>query len=70
VSDKKGEWKGTVKLTEHLGSDTFLHVDGDKRGTIIVRASGESSFKHGDTIWMTPEKGRVHRFDANGKATR
>jgi multiple sugar transport system ATP-binding protein len=70
VSDKKGEWKGTVKLTEHLGSDTFLHVDADKRGTIIVRASGESAFKHGDTIWMTPEKGRVHRFDANGKAIR
>jgi multiple sugar transport system ATP-binding protein len=67
TSDKKGEWKGTVKLTEHLGSDTFLHVDGDKRGTIVVRASGESNFNPGDAIWMTPEKGRMHRFDASGK---
>src|SRR5471030_703792 len=25
VSDKKGDWEGTVKLSEHLGSDTFLH---------------------------------------------
>jgi multiple sugar transport system ATP-binding protein len=70
TSDKKGEWKGTVKLTEHLGSDTFLHVDADKRGLLTVRASGESNFNAGDTIWMTPEKGRVHHFDANGKAIR
>ncbi len=68
VSDKKGEWPGTVKLTEHLGSDTFLHVDGGQRGMLVVRAAGESSFNAGDKIWMTPEKGRVHRFNADGKA--
>jgi multiple sugar transport system ATP-binding protein len=67
VSDKKGEWPGTVKLTEHLGSDTFLHVDGGQRGMLVVRAAGESTFNHGDKIWMTPEKRRVHRFDGNGK---
>jgi multiple sugar transport system ATP-binding protein len=70
VSDKKGEWQGTVKLTEHLGSDTFLHVDAGQRGMLVVRAAGESSFNHGDAIWMTPEKGRIHRFDQNGKALR
>jgi multiple sugar transport system ATP-binding protein len=70
VSDKKGEWPGTVKLTEHLGSDTFLHVDGGQRGNIVVRAAGESSLNTGDKIWMTPEKGRVHRFGSNGKAIR
>jgi multiple sugar transport system ATP-binding protein len=70
VSDKKGEWQGTVKLTEHLGSDTFLHVDAGKRGVLVVRASGESQFSHGDNIWMTPEKGRLHRFDANGRTIR
>jgi multiple sugar transport system ATP-binding protein len=70
VSDKKGEWQGTVKLTEHLGSDTFLHVDAGQRGTLTVRAAGESTFTPGDKIWLTPEKGRVHRFDANGRAVR
>ena len=68
VSDKKGEWPGTVKLTEHLGSDTFLHVDAGKRGMLTVRAAGESQFGPGDAIWMTPENGRLHRFDADGKA--
>jgi multiple sugar transport system ATP-binding protein len=67
VTDKKGEWPGTVRLTEHLGSDTFLHVDGGQRGMLVVRASGESKFNPGDAIWMTPEKGRSHHFDANGK---
>ena len=67
-SDKKGEWRGTVKLSEHLGSDTFLHVDGGKRGQLTVRATGESKFGPGDTIWMTPELNRLHRFDAQGGA--
>jgi multiple sugar transport system ATP-binding protein len=68
LSDKKGEWSGTVKLTEHLGSDTFLHVDAGQRGSLVVRAQGESGFNMGDKIWMTPEKNRVHRFDSSGKA--
>jgi multiple sugar transport system ATP-binding protein len=68
TSDKKGDWAGTVKLTESLGSDTFLHVDAGQRGTLTVRAGGESSFRPGDKIWLTPEKNRIHRFDSNGKA--
>lgn len=70
LSDKKGEWQGTVKLAEHLGSDTFLHIDGGKRGQLVVRAAGESAFDPGSKVWMTPEKGRIHRFDKLGKAVR
>jgi multiple sugar transport system ATP-binding protein len=70
LSDKKGEWQGTVKLAEHLGSDTFLHIDGGKRGQLVVRAAGESSFDPGSKVWMTPEKGRIHHFDKQGKAVR
>jgi len=68
LSDKKGEWAGTVKLAEHLGSDTFLHIDGGQRGQLTVRASGESHFAPGSQIWMTPDPSRLHRFDASGKA--
>ena len=70
ISDKKGDWPGTVKLSEHLGSDTFLHVDAGKRGPIVVRAAGESGFEPGSKIWMTPEPDRLHHFDASGKAVR
>jgi multiple sugar transport system ATP-binding protein len=68
LSDKKGDWQGTVKLAEHLGSDTFLHVDGGQRGLLTVRANGESTFGPGAKVWMTPEKDRIHRFDKSGKA--
>ena len=69
LSNKKGEWQGTVKLAEHLGSDTFLHVDGGQRGQLVVRAAGESGFGPGSKVWMTPNKANIHRFDAQGKAT-
>ena len=70
LSDRKGDWEGTVKLAEHLGSDTFLHVDGGSRGQLTVRASGESNFGTGSKIWMTPEKDRIHRFNKEGRAVR
>ena len=70
LSDKEGEWAGAVKIAEGLGSDTFLHVDAGERGMITARAPGESTFKPGDQIWMTPEPGRLHHFDRYGKAIR
>lgn len=70
LSDKTGDWQGTVKFTEHLGSDTFIHVDGGSRGNITVRSVGESGFHPGDQVWMTPNKDRLHRFDQEGRAIR
>jgi multiple sugar transport system ATP-binding protein len=67
VSDAAGAWTGTVKVSEHLGSDTFFHVEGSGLAeTITVRASGEVGFKHGDTIHMTPRADMLHKFDGNG----
>jgi multiple sugar transport system ATP-binding protein len=68
LNAKKGEWEGKVMLTEHLGSDTFLHVDAGKRGKLIVRAAGENTAQPGDAIWMTPVKGRLHHFNKDGRA--
>ena len=68
LSDKKGDWQGTVKLSEHLGSDTFLHVDAGARGMLTVRAGGDSKISPGSMVWMTPETSRIHRFDQQGKA--
>ncbi|TIT81308.1 MAG: ABC transporter ATP-binding protein, partial [Mesorhizobium sp.] len=38
ISTTAGDWKATVGVAEHLGSDTFLHVQTDGIGTINVRA--------------------------------
>ena len=74
ISTTAGAWKGTVGVSEHLGSDTFLHVhiDGTPPGseTITVRADGEISLSHGDTVYLTPQTARIHKFDAAGAAIR
>ena len=68
VSTSSGEWKATVGVAEHLGSDTFLHVHTDGAGTLTVRADGEMPVHHGDTIYLTPDPLKVHRFGADGIA--
>jgi multiple sugar transport system ATP-binding protein len=68
LSTESGEWRGKVTVSEHLGSDTFLHVQVDGIGLITVRADGEFPVKHGDTVFMTPDPNRIHRFDEKGQA--
>nr|MDA3859108.1 ABC transporter ATP-binding protein [Roseovarius sp.] len=67
VSATEGTWQGKVAVAEHLGSDTFFHIhETGLAETITVRAPGEVSFRHGDTIHLTPRLDQIHRFDARG----
>ncbi|MEM0947469.1 MAG: ABC transporter ATP-binding protein [Pseudomonadota bacterium] len=67
VATEGGMWQGTVGVAEHLGSDTFFHIHGTGLAeTLTVRAPGEVSYKHGDTIGLNPRLDQVHRFDAKG----
>ena len=65
ISKDSGDWQGRVTVAEHLGSDTFLHVNSD-HGSMTVRVSGEMNVGHGDSIWMTPDQAHLHRFGADG----
>ncbi len=66
-SPSEGAWKGRVGVSEHLGSDTFLHVHMEGRADpITVRSGGEVDMHHGDTIYMTPDAAHIHRFDGHG----
>jgi multiple sugar transport system ATP-binding protein len=67
VSTTAGTWRGTVGVAEHLGSDTFFHVHDTGLGSMVtVRAGGEIGLNHGDTVFLTPEPDKIHRFDENG----
>jgi multiple sugar transport system ATP-binding protein len=67
VSPTDGLWRGRVGVAEHLGSDTFIHVhDTGLAEMITVRLSGDVAVTHGDTIYLTPQDGRIHRFDDKG----
>ncbi|SLN21366.1 Maltose/maltodextrin import ATP-binding protein MalK [Aquimixticola soesokkakensis] len=68
LSKTEGPWSGTVGLAEHLGSDTFLRIHSAQLGELNVRTIGDFQVKHGDTVYMTPDLTRLHRFDAAGLA--
>jgi multiple sugar transport system ATP-binding protein len=68
ISTTEGQWKGTVGVAEHLGSDTFLYIHSDvsPSETMTVRVDGEFSARHGDTVYLTPRAERIHKFGADG----
>ncbi len=67
ASATEGRWKGRIGVSEHLGSDTFLHVHIEGREEpLTVRQDGEVDLHHGDEVWLTPDEEKVHRFDADG----
>ncbi|MFD2236230.1 ABC transporter ATP-binding protein [Aureimonas populi] len=68
ISSTEGALKGTAGVCEHLGSDTFVHVKLDNGEQITARSAGDYRVSHGDTVWLTPEDGRLHRFDDKGLA--
>jgi multiple sugar transport system ATP-binding protein len=70
IVTKGGDLPGTILLTEHLGSDSFLHVDGGEAGRLTVRASGDFAGKPGDKIALQFDPARIHHFDAKGRAVR
>ncbi|PCH47407.1 MAG: sugar ABC transporter ATP-binding protein [Hyphomicrobiales bacterium] len=66
VSKSKGDWEGLVTVSEQLGSDTFLYINVEGVGTITARADGTLDFNHGDTVFLTAPKDKLHRFDKSG----
>ncbi len=68
LSTEGGEWPGIVGVAEHLGSDTFLHVNVDTIGPVTARVNGEYGVRHGDRVWLTPPPERLYRFGADGLA--
>ena len=68
ITGEGGTWQGRVGIAEHLGSETFLHVHlAQDQGTFTVRAGGDVAVGHDDTVHLTPDASRIHRFDAAGQ---
>jgi multiple sugar transport system ATP-binding protein len=67
ISKTGGDWKGAVGVAEHLGADTFIHVHTEGQGTINVRAGGELPVEHGETVYLSPDQTKMHRFGADGR---
>jgi multiple sugar transport system ATP-binding protein len=67
LSKESGHWSGIVGVSEHLGSDTFVHVAVDGGlGLMTVRVDGELDVRHNDKVFLTPEEDKIHCFDEKG----
>ncbi len=63
-----GAWTGTVSHAEHLGADTMLYVEVPGMGLLTARVLGDVNHDVGDVVGLTPQDGKVYRFDAEGAA--
>ena len=67
ISQSAGVWEGTVGVSEHLGSDTYFHVQCKAFSKpLTVRADGALELAYGSNVFLTPEINQLHRFDENG----
>ena len=67
ISTTDGTWKGTVGVSEHLGSDTFFHVQSSASPEpLTVRATGEIDLGYGAEVYLTPRDEHLHRFNDQG----
>ena len=62
-----GDLQGPIILAEHLGSDSFLHVECGQSERLTVRAPGDYAGKPGDAVSLALDPARIHRFDSKGK---
>ena len=60
--------RGRVVAAEHLGSDTFIHVEVAGAGRLTARTVGDMPVGTGDEVVLAPMAGHLHRFGADGRA--
>jgi len=70
LSTEQGNWAGTVGVIEHLGSESFLHINIEGKGTVTVKADGDCPLKYGDSIYLSAPADKVLKFDNNGLTIR
>jgi multiple sugar transport system ATP-binding protein len=67
VVAKGGEVSGKVLHTEKLGSDSYIFVEVGSSEPIIVRQNGTTPIQLDQTVQLSPQPGKVHRFGKDGR---
>ena len=67
-SSGDADLQGTVRLAEHLGSETLFYVTLDGGAEIAVKADGLASARPGDLLTIHLPAAACHLFDAAGNA--
>ncbi|MBQ4832408.1 ABC transporter ATP-binding protein [Pseudoalteromonas sp. MMG010] len=66
LSREQGTWAGKVGVVEHLGSETFLHIELNDGTTVTVKADGDCEFDYDDEVFLTANESKIHRFNKDG----
>jgi multiple sugar transport system ATP-binding protein len=68
LSREQGTWAAKAVHVEHLGADTIIYLESEHAGLLTVRLFGEHKYEADEIVYATPDKGHMHRFDANDRA--
>ncbi len=63
ITDDSGAWRAHIRVVERLGADSLLHCDITGVGQMTAKALGNTPFKSGDDVWLSPEPGMEHKFN-------
>ncbi|WP_395542525.1 ABC transporter ATP-binding protein [Neotabrizicola sp. sgz301269] len=66
----EGPIVGEVSHIEKLGGETLVYLRSDPHGLVTLRLFGERDFAFGQALRLTPDPGRLFRFDAQGNRLR
>lgn len=67
LNQEQSDCKGVIKISESLGSDTFLHIENTGLSDIItVRVGGENNLKRGQEVFLLINRDRMHLFNSKG----
>jgi len=62
-----GTLTGTVQVFEHLGGESFVHVDLADGQSLVAKLDGEIGFRPGEPIALAVAPDKCHVFDARGQ---
>ena len=62
----EGVVTGEITVRESIGSDVFLHLHRKNGQILTVRTTGADTHRVGDRIGLSPQLGRIMKFDADG----
>ena len=68
TASDEGHARGTVRIVEYLGADTFVHVDCGIAGTQVVRAPGSAIVRENEDVGLRFDPATLHLFDGRGLA--
>lgn len=59
-----------VQVVEHLGNESYLHLEVDSREIVTVRVNGETDIVSEDHVHLLARAQSIHLFDADGQSMR